>query len=163
MTTIFTPVDFLKKSFTKGHLRTNTAPLLRVIGFHLYEENAIITNLLRKLFVKTKIMGAKPLLMLVIDGSTYKMAGRCHVWTAFSEDHEMFRIVYADDAYDVFHVDVKNKITDHLGTAKLVYFPLKSQSPFPRAINLTEFESDADELMSHILHSARSFYSSSSG
>jgi len=165
MATVYTPVEFLHSAFNKGDIRPSVdSHRIRVVGFHLYNENAVIVNLLRKLFVKTKIMGAKPILMLVLDESTYVQSGRCHVWTAQSQDGETFRIVYVDDAYDVFFVEDNkaNKGPRHLGTARSVYFPKPSPSFRRRSLKLSSSREDANDLISHVLNSARSFYSSAS-
>ena len=166
MSTVFTPVELLKTAFTKGHLRTNgPCNSIRVIGFHLYNENSVIVNLLRKLFVNTKIMGAKPIMMLVLDGSSFIRNGRCNVWTASSQDGDVFRIVHVDDAYDIFAI-MKNHAVEHVGTARSVYFPKPVPRPSNNALALTlnkSAEDEARDLMSHVILSARSYYSSSSG
>ena len=177
MSTFYAPIQLLKSKFVKSDINTGKKHISSVVGFHLYDENAVITNLLRKLFVKTKIMGAKPIMLLMIDYTTYALHGQYHTWTAHSSNGDVFRIIHVDGAYDIFYMK-SNQNPELIGTAKYAYFPVNGlikSSPYscitlydddfevdPRARATDDQSSVADDLISHVINTSRTHYSSAS-
>jgi hypothetical protein len=143
MVTIYVPIDLLKIRFEQGHLFPGISTT-QVVGFHLYNENAVLTNMCRTLFLKTKIMGAKPILLLSLDPGSCVKRGRYHVWTAHSDD-TVFKIVQEGTHYDVFMMRATLK-PKHLGTAKAVHFPKSVSTPLLSG-------EDAVAVLSHALNS----------
>ena len=152
-------VNDLRYKHTKGHLDTFKSETTALVGFHLYYENSVVQNFVKKIMLGTNILKKKNILMMTVDMSTYKQVGCCNVWTGQAANDKKFRIVRVDGAYDVFQLNEKKHI--HMGTATSVYVPIVPK-PIAIAVPILKIENTQEELRSYVVQESSSSSSDSS-